>query len=302
VVETDVVPYLQRVSELARVPVAMFVAPADGQLIAGDTRLHYLDWGTDGKPWLVFLHGGAQTAHTWDIVCLALRDRYHAVALDLRGHGDSEWSPELDYGLAAHSRDLLGLLDHLGAKQVVLVGMSLGGMSAMYATSLAADRVRALVVVDVSPNIPPDRGREVVSFMNAKVELNTLDDYVEQALSFNPRRDRELLRTSLLFNLRERPDGGLAWKWDPRPMAASPERREEWNRRRRELWERAAGIETPTLLVRGGESKMLLPEDADELVAHMPDARWVEVENAGHTVQGDNPAGLLHELEAFLPA
>jgi pimeloyl-ACP methyl ester carboxylesterase len=300
--EVAVIPYLQRVSELARVPVATFVAPADAQLIAGDTRLHYLDWGTDGKPWLVFLHGGAQTAHTWDILCLALRARYHAVALDLRGHGDSEWSPELDYGLAAHSGDLLGLLDHLGADQVVLVGMSLGGMSAMYATSLAPERVRALVVVDVAPNMPPDRGREVVAFMNSKVELNTLDDYVEQALSFNPRRDRELLRTSLLFNLRERPDGGLAWKWDPRPMARSPEQRQEWSRRRQELWERAAGIETPTLLVRGGESTMLLPEDADELVAHMPNARWVEVENAGHTVQGDNPAGLLRELEAFLPA
>ena len=133
--------------------------------------------------------------------------------------------------------------------------------------------------------------------MNAKVELDTLDDYVEQALSFNPRRDRDLLRTSLLFNLRERPDGGFAWKWDPRPMAGPPALREDWNRRRQELWERAGLIEVPTLLVRGGESKMLLPEDADELVAHMPNARWVEVENAGHTVQGDNPAGLLRELE-----
>jgi pimeloyl-ACP methyl ester carboxylesterase len=298
---TGVIPYLQRVSELANVPVADFVAPADAQLIAGDTRLHYLDWGTDGKPWLVFLHGGAQTAHTWDIVCLALRDRYHAVAVDLRGHGDSEWSPELDYGLAAHARDLLGLLDRLGAGQAILVGMSLGGMSAMYATSLAPERVRALVVVDVSPNVPPDRGREVAAFMRSEAELNTLDDYVEQALSFNPRRDRDLLRTSLQFNLRERPDGGFAWKWDPRPMAGSPALREDWNRRRQELWERAAGIETPTLLVRGGESKMLLPEDAEALVAQMPNARWVEVEHAGHTVQGDNPAGLLRELDAFLP-
>jgi pimeloyl-ACP methyl ester carboxylesterase len=299
---TGIVPYLQQVSELAGVPVQEFVVPADRQLIAGDMRLHYLDWGTDRKPWLVFLHGGAQTAHTWDIVCLALRDRYHAVAVDLRGHGDSEWSPELDYGLAAHARDVLGLLDELGAERAILVGMSLGGMSAMYATSLAPERVRALVMIDVSPTIPPERGRDVAAFMRSAVELNTLDDYVEQALSFNPRRDRGLLRTSLLFNLRERPDGGLAWKWDPRPMAGSPELRADWNQRRQELWERAGRIETPTLLVRGGESRMLLPADADELVAHMPDARWVEVEHAGHTVQGDNPAGLLRELDAFLPA
>ena len=85
--------------------------------------------------------------------------------------------------------------------------------------------MRALVVVDVAPNMPPDRGREVMAFMNAKVELNTLDDYVEQALSFNPRRDRELLRTSLLFNLRDRPDGGLAWKWD-RGRWPAPEQRQ----------------------------------------------------------------------------
>jgi esterase len=298
----ELLPYLEAVSERAGVSVREFVAPADKQVIAGDTRLHYLDWGSAGKPWLVFLHGGGQTAHTWDIVCLALRDRYHVVAVDLRGHGDSEWSPELDYGPAAHARDVLGLLDHLGAEQAMLVGMSLGGMSAMYATAVAPERVRALVVVDVAPNAPPDRGRDVVAFMNSKVELNTLDDYVEQALSFNPRRDRELLRTSLMFNLRQRAGGGLAWKWDPRPMAHPESRREEWNRVRQELWERAAGIETPTLLVRGRESKILLPEDAEELVAHMRDARWVEVPDAGHTVQGDNPAGLLRELEAFLPA
>jgi pimeloyl-ACP methyl ester carboxylesterase len=293
------IPYLRRVSELAGVAVGDLVEPGEGRLEADGVGLHYLDWGGDAPP-VVFLHGGGQTAHTWDIVCLALRDRYRCLALDLRGHGDSDWSPDLDYEIATHAGDVVAAIDALAGGSAVVVGMSLGGLSALWTASAAPDRVRALVVVDAAPNVPPGRGREVLGFVSSTAELRTLDDYVEQALAFNPRRDAELLRTSLLFNLRERPDGGFAWKYDRRPLNGAGAQRERWERAREELWGRVGSIGAPTLLVRGGESRILLPEEAEELVARMPNARWVEVPNAGHTVQGDNPAGLLRELEPFL--
>jgi hypothetical protein len=102
----ETLDYLRRVADRAEIPISEFVVPEDVQFVAGNIRLHYLDWGSAGRPLLVFLHGAALNAHTWDIVCLALRDRFHCVALDQRGHGDSEWSPEMDYTPAAHGRDL----------------------------------------------------------------------------------------------------------------------------------------------------------------------------------------------------
>jgi pimeloyl-ACP methyl ester carboxylesterase len=295
----ETIAYLRRVSERAEITISEFVLPESVQVIAGNIRLHYLDWGSAGRPFLVFLHGAALNAHSWDIVCLALRDRFHCIALDQRGHGDSEWSPEMDYAPAAHARDLRALLDQLGGADAVFVGMSLGGLNAMNLAAESPERVRALVMVDVGPNVKPGRGREIGAFMNATDGLDSIDDYIEQAIQFNPRRDPQLLRHSLGYNLRPRPGGGFAWKYDPRPLG-SESSRSDMERRLEELWERAAHVSAPTLLVRGAESPIFLAEDAEELARHMPNARLVQVENAGHAVQGDNPAGLLRELEAFL--
>jgi pimeloyl-ACP methyl ester carboxylesterase len=297
--DQGLIPYLRRVSELAGIAVGEPVEPLEGRLHADGLSLHYLDWGGDGPP-VVFLHGGGQTAHTWDVVCLALRDRYRCLALDLRGHGDSDWSPDLDYGIPAHACDAVAAIDALACGSAVVVGMSLGGLSALWAASASPDRFRALAVIDAAPNVPPGRGREILDFLSSTAELRTLDEYVERALAFNPRRDPELLRTSLLFNLRERRDGGFAPKYDRRHLNGAGADRERWERAREELWDRVASLRVPTLLVRGAASRILLPEEAEELVGRMPNARWVEVPNAGHTVQGDNPAGLLRELEPFL--
>jgi pimeloyl-ACP methyl ester carboxylesterase len=295
----ETIDYLRLVSERAGIPIDEFVAPEDVQFVAGNIRLHYLDWGTAGRPLLVFLHGSALTAHSWDIVCLALRDRFHCVALDQRGHGDSEWSPELDYGAAASTRDLRALLRRLGDERGVFVGMSLGGLNAMHLAVAAPEVVRALAVVDVGPNVKPGRGREIAQFMDATASVDSIEEYVEQAVRFNPRRDPRLLRRSLSYNLRPRPEGGFAWKWDPRPRG-SETFAQDIRRELGELWEQVSAIAAPTLLIRGTESPIFLAEDVEELAGQMPNARVVEVENAGHAVQGDNPAGLLRELEAFL--
>ena len=249
----------------------------------------------------MFLHGGGQTAHTWDIVCLALRDRYRCLALDLRGHGDSDWSPDLDYGIATHACDAVAAIDALAGGSAVVVGMSLGGLSALWAASAAPDRVRALVVVDAAPNVPPGRGREVLGFVSSTAELRTLDDYVEQALAFNPRRDAELLRTSLLFNLRERPDGGFAWKYDRRPLNGGGTRSaSDGSARGRSSgggWARSAHPRCSSAAAKAGFSCPRRRRSSP------PGCRmrggW-RCRTPGHTVQGDNPAGLLRELEPFL--
>ena len=138
--------------------VAGVVLPRHEQVVLGGMRLHYLDWGPAGRRpgtpggWpLVFLHGGGLNAHTWDIVCLALREEYRCYALDLRGHGDSEWSPAQDYSLGAHLQDLEAFADHLDLARFFLVGQSLGGIIGIGYASRHPRRLAGLVAVDSGP-------------------------------------------------------------------------------------------------------------------------------------------------------
>jgi pimeloyl-ACP methyl ester carboxylesterase len=260
-------------------------------------RFRYLDWGTRGKRPLLFLHGGGLTAHTWDLVCLALRLDYRCLALDLRGHGDSEWSPEMDYGIEAHRDDVAALIDHLALEGLGLVGMSLGGLTALAYAGRHAARLSALVIVDVGPEARQEGARRIAEFIAAPAEFNSIDEVIERALSFNPRRDAKLLRRSLQHNLRLMPDGRLTWKHDRRHRAKFDA--EEWARRRQGLWDDIPRITCPTLVVRGGRSDVFHDEDAEKLAGALPRGSWVRVEDAGHTVQGDNPRALVSELRRF---
>ncbi len=227
-------------------------------------RFRYLDWGSPGNRPILFLHGGGLTSHTWDLVCLALREDYHCLALDQRGHGDSEWSPEMDYSLDAHRGDLEAFVDRLGLEGLVLVGMSMGGANAMAYAGRPGARVSALVLVDVGPEVRLEGARRIRQFTMAVTEFESVEHVVEQALAFNPRRDPRLLR------------------------------------RREALWAAVPEIVCPTLVVRGGQSDVFLDEDAEKLARSLRQGEWVRVEGAGHTVQGDNPGDLVAAIRRFL--
>jgi pimeloyl-ACP methyl ester carboxylesterase len=273
--------------------------PAAHHVILRGMRFHYLDWGTRGRPPMLFLHGGGLNVHTWDLVCAALKTERHCLALDQRGHGDSEWSPAMDYATESHAEDLDAFVSHLGLDRFVLVGMSLGGANALAWAGRHSERLAGLVLVDVGPEVRQAGVRKIAAFTSEATPLDSVEGYVAKALSFNPRRDATLLRRSLLHNLRRMPDGKWMWKYDQRhrgramdPAAAV--------RRRDLLWSAVAKVACPTLVVRGAESDVFHDEDAERLSSALPRGRWVKIANAGHTVQGDNPAGLLLALRAFL--
>ena len=293
----DQLVHLRLAAEVAGLDLPEIVLPSDHHVLLGAMRLHYLDWGGSGAP-VVFLHGGGLTAHTWDLVCLALRDGHRCLALDQRGHGDSEWSPELDYGMDAHVRDLEAFIEELGLRRPLLVGQSMGGMNALAYAARHSGELAGVVVVDAGPDVRERGTQRILDFVLGPGELDSVDDFVQRALAFNPSRDERLLRRSLLHNLRRLPDGRWTWKYDRRWM--SPEGFERLKSTLTSLRDKLPSIGCPVLVVRGARSDVFLDEDAASLAAALPTADWVRIEDAGHTVQGDNPRGLAVALRGFL--
>ena len=294
---SDQLEHLRLAAELAGLTLDDVIPPHDASVSLRGMRFHYLDWGGDGDL-ILFLHGGALTAHTWDLVCLALRGDFRCLALDQRGHGDSDWSENLDYSIEAFAADIDAYASELGLRRFVLVGQSLGGMASMLYTSRDPDRVKALILVDVGPVVRLEGANRVADFTMAPAELDSVDEFVEKARSFNPRRDPRLLRISLLHNLRQLPNGKWTWKYDRRHL--SPEGFRELTTRLGELRDDLPLITCPALVVRGALSDVFSDDDAAHAAGLLPNGRWIRIEGAGHNVQGDNPRALAEELRAFL--
>ena len=296
---------LRRAADDAGLPIDEFAEPQSRHVVVDGHRLHYLDWGNDELPTVVLLHGHGLTAHTWDLVALAIRPYVHCVAVDLRGHGDSEWSAAGDYRIPAYVNDTVGLIGEVANGSAVVVGHSLGGIVALRTAIRAPDRVCGTVVIDIGPD-SEKRFREgfqegkagtakrLASFMAMPSELDSVEAFVQQSLAFNPRRNPETLRISLMHNLRQLPNGNWAWKYDRRHYGK--QQPDEASNH----WTDLDQVYGHVLVVRGGRSDILTEAGAQDFVEQLPLARWASVPDAGHTVQGDQPAGLVEVLRPFL--
>src|ERR1700722_2104206 len=295
---------MERTDELAMFRPALEIAdlhpdsiklPDDHQVIIGSMRFHYLDWGGSGTP-ILFLHGGGINAHTWDCVAVMLRDRYRCIALDQRGHGDSEWSPVVDYRIGTHVGDIAGFIEAMGLERPILVGQSMGGLNSIAYATRCSEKMRAMVIVDVAPEVSSSAAERIRAF-TATPELDSPQAFLELAVKFNPIRNPEVLRRSLYYNLRETPSGKWTFKHDQRRRSEDGMR--SFTEARVRLASELSSIRCPTLVVRGALSDVLTDETAEKFAHSLPDGRWVRVEKSGHNVQGDNPRALLDAMIAF---
>jgi len=294
---SDELEHLKRVARVAGVEPPEFALPESRHAVLEGMRFHYLDWGIEGNRVVVFLHGGAINAHTWDLVCLSLRNDYHCLALDQRGHGDSEWSPAMHYSIGDYVADIERFADRLELNDYVLIGMSLGAVVTASYASRHAGRLAAAVIIDAGPDPQVAGGQRIRDFVADTTELESIDDFVDKALVFNPRRDPQLLRRSLIYNLRRTPEGRWVRKNDTRHMGStSIERMVE---DARSHWDGVSKIACPALVVRGAESDIFRADDAEKLRDSLPHGRLVTIEGAGHSVQGDNPSALVYSLRKF---
>ncbi len=298
--DAEQIEHLELTAHHAGLKVPEIVLPESHQIVIHRMRFHYLDWGTAGRHPILFLHGGGLNAHTWDVVCLMLRRDYHCFALDQRGHGDSEWEPTSDYSHDSQVGDVEGFLAKLQLKRPLVVGHSMGGFAALGYAVKHAETLAGLVLVDIGPELNQTGSKRIRDFIAMDRVLDSVDAFVERAMSFNPRRNPTLLRRSLLHNLRQLPNGKWTWKHDPNRMSIGKNFVEERLERAKQILDDVHKITCPTLILRGDRSDVFSDENASKFAKALPHGRWLKVPNAGHTIQGDNPAGLLDALNPFI--
>jgi pimeloyl-ACP methyl ester carboxylesterase len=267
---------------------------------AGGRRLSALAW-QDRDPELVLLHGGAQNAHTWDTVAMALGRPL--LAIDLPGHGHSDGPAGRPQGQLDPHGNAIGVaaaIRKLAPAASAVVGMSLGGLTAIALIAEAPELVRKLVLVDVLPGIKAQRAQHITDFVDGPASFASLDDLLDRTARFNPARSRSSLRRGILHNAEQQPDGTWVWRWarHRRPAApASPAA----GTRYEALWEPLSSITAPLLLARGMRPDSVLDdEDERELLRRLPSAKVVHVTDAGHSLQGDTPLELAAIIEEFV--
>jgi len=263
----------------------------DGQQISA------LVWG-DGEPEILFLHGGAQNAHTWDTVALAL-DR-PLVAVDLPGHGHSSHREDHAYWPAQNAAAIEQAARELAPKPRLVVGMSLGGLTAIALTDRAPDLVPSLVLVDVTPGVNREKGSTIAQFIDGPEYFESFDEILARTIQFNPTRTESSLRRGVMHNAVEDSDGRWRWRYDL-PRRGSGEGEEgRFIPGLDALWEAVERIEVPLVLARGSVSPVVDDDDVGELLRRKPDAEVVVFEGAGHSIQGDQPIELAALLRSRL--
>ncbi|HEY2262564.1 MAG TPA: alpha/beta hydrolase [Streptosporangiaceae bacterium] len=268
--------------------------------VAPGRRLSALVW-QDGDPELVLLHGGAQNAHTWDTVAMAL-DR-PLVAIDLPGHGHSDGPGDRPDGTAdpldayGNAADVAAAVRQLAPSARAVAGMSLGGLTAIALSAEAPDLVRKLVLVDVLPGITAQRSAHIIAFVGGPPSFASLDELLDRTAQFNPGRSRSSLRRGILHNAEQQPDGTWVWRWARHRPPAAPASATRYE----SLWEVLSAVTVPVLLARGMRPDSVLDDEGErELLRRLPSATVMHVANAGHSLQGDTPLELATIIERFV--
>lgn len=273
-------------------------APRDHRVTLAGLDFHYCEWGgPDGRP-VVLLHGITGHARTWDHLAGALGPGFRAIALDQRGHGDSQWAPDGDYSVGAMSADLARFADHLRLERFLLLGLSMGGRVSMAYAGEHSSRLERLVIVDIGPDLAPAGMQRIRGTIGGAPEsFASVDEALAYVRQVNPLYAEGLLRHRVEHGLKRLPDGRLGWKYD---KALRDTMRAGTRRETMDLWAPLRKITCPTLLVRGGESDLFSPDIAKRMLDALPDGRLVEIPGAGHSVPGDQPDAFAAAARAFL--
>jgi pimeloyl-ACP methyl ester carboxylesterase len=267
---------------------------------AAEGRISALCWGApsfQGSPRIVFLHGGGQNAHTWDTVIVGVGEP--ALAVDLPGHGHSAWREDGDYSPQQNAATIAPVIHQLAPSAELVVGMSLGGLTAIRLAAAAPDLVSELVLIDVTPSALQRHSQltaeqqGTVALMHGEREFPSFQAMLDLTIAAAPHREVTALRRGVFHNSRRLDNGNWTWRYDAIrtfPDFAS-------------LWDDVDALSAPITLVRGGSSGFVTDQDAAELGSRARHFRTTHVvENSGHSVQSDQPRALIDLLRGVLEA
>ena len=259
--------------------------------VDGLRQLSGLAW-SDEDPQLVMVHGGAQNAHTFDTVALALQRPL--VALDLPSHGHSDASPYPHSAIASHALDVARAIEQLVIGPIPLVGMSLGGLTSILVAHDRADLVRNLLLVDITPGVNHDKARHITDFVNGPRTFENFDALLARTVEHNPTRSVSSLRRGILHNAIRQGDG--SWVWRHQRHAQSELEAPDAG----DLWEKLSELTMPVTLLRAmGTGSVVDDEDEAEFLRRLPGANVIHVRDSGHSIQGDQPLVLAALLNRF---
>lgn len=266
--------------------------PSDRLISVGGLRLHYLDWGAEGKQPLLMLHGIARTAHSFDHIAPQFNGDYRVIAVDLPGHGDSDWHPQGAYLVEDHVRSIEGMIEQLELRDMAITGNSTGGRVAQVYAGLHPDRVSKLLVEDVGPERPAEIAAGFARRVQEEAEgWASEDELVQYLMAGSPRVSEALQRSHARYGAKRRGDGRLVWKRDPDLTKGFVPT---------ELWQYVRKIACPTLYILGGASAIVPPETQLQLKQTLPDCEIVVMPGIGHYPHLEAPEDYLAIAKGFL--
>jgi len=276
------------------IPHAHTIRYSSRNIVLRHRRFHLLEWGEPSSPALILLHGGHQSAHSWDLVSLSLADRYRILALDQRGHGDTEWSRDGDYSSEAMAEDVLAFVAAEDIVEPIIFGHSMGGLVTLNVLGLAPALSRAAVLVDVGPEVD-SRGTSMIrEFINSAVEFDDIEEFVERVHAYDPFRSKEHIERTVRYNMLRRADGKYVSKCDRNFAAPAADRGP------RMKLEAVRDFQLPVLVVRGEHSNVLQPDAAERFVQALPFGNLITIPDCGHNVHSQNTSGFLRAVVPFL--
>ena len=261
-------------------------------------RFHYLEWGAPDAQPILLLHGGHQSAHSWDLVSLHLAQKYRIIALDQRGHGDSEWARNGDYSNLTMAQDAQAFVAAIGLQRPIIMGHSMGGRNTLLMTRMNPEYPGALVIVDVGPETMEAGRKTISSFVKRNEIFDDLEHFIRNVREYDPYRSREHIERTVKYNMLERADGKYISKCDYRRWRGEIEVHDE-NRDAISLGD-LASFKMPALVVRGANSNILADDAAERFRDALPKGNLVTVPDCGHNVHSQNTLGFIDAVGKFL--
>ena len=264
--------------------------------LGDDRTLSALKWGVD-EPEILFVHGSAQNAHTWDTVILAMG--ISAIAIDMPGHGYSSWRKDGNYEPSVLARDVATAIETWAPRAKLIVGMSLGGLTTVALAGMRPGLASKVVVVDITPGVNSEKSKAITDFVNGPQSFASFEELLKRTIEHNPTRSESSLRRGILHNAKQLEDGSWQWRYD---RSTHPSKEDSAKRLDRisALWSVIESLKSSMTLVRGGISPVVDDADIAELLRRKPDAEVLVIDGAGHSVQGDKPVELASALTRML--